>query len=91
LLSSQENGNFTDKPRGVPAFQSGNVTRVVAWLESMSLNLGCFDQSWFYNDSHNGLPLMKQVSHLVAVDPDDILHATARERAWQILILRAAM
>jgi HAD superfamily hydrolase (TIGR01490 family) len=89
-IPAQENGVFTGKPKGIPAFQSGKVTRVEAWLESMSLNFGCFDQSWFYSDSHNDLPLLQQVTHPVAVDPDEILRATAHEHGWQILTLHTA-
>jgi HAD superfamily hydrolase (TIGR01490 family) len=91
-IPEQENANFTGKPTGTPAFQSGKVTRVKAWLESMSLNFDCFGQSWFYSDSHNDLPLLQQVTHPVAVDPDEILRTTARERGWQILsLLRTPM
>jgi HAD superfamily hydrolase (TIGR01490 family) len=90
-IPAQENGVFTGKPKGVPAFQSGKITRVEAWLESMSLNLACFAQSWFYSDSHNDLPLLQHVTHPVAVDPDEILQAVAQERGWQILTLRAAI
>ena len=90
-IPAQENGIFTGKPRGIPAFKFGKVARVEAWLESMGLNFGCFGQSWFYSDSHNDLPLLQQVTHPVAVDPDEILSATAREHGWQILALRTAM
>ncbi|MCL2644344.1 MAG: HAD-IB family hydrolase [Betaproteobacteria bacterium] len=90
-IPAQENGVFTGKSRGIPAFQSGKVARVETWLESMSLNLGGFGQSWFYSDSHNDLPLLQQVTHPVAVDPDDTLCATARENGWQILSLREGM
>ncbi|MDR2015434.1 MAG: HAD-IB family hydrolase [Azoarcus sp.] len=90
-IPAQENGAFTGKTRGVPAFQSGKLTRVEAWLESMSLNFGCFDQIWFYSDSHNDLPLLQQVTHPVAVNPDETLRAAAHEHGWQILSLCAAM
>ncbi|MCL2876172.1 MAG: HAD-IB family hydrolase [Betaproteobacteria bacterium] len=90
-IPAQENNTFTGKAKGIPAFQSGKVARVEAWLESMSLNFGCFAQSWFYSDSHNDLPLLQQVTHPVAVDPDDILRATAHEHDWQILTLRERM
>ncbi|MCL1825849.1 MAG: HAD-IB family hydrolase [Betaproteobacteria bacterium] len=89
-IPAQENGVFTGKSRGIPAFKSGKIARVEAWLESMGLNLGCFEKSWFYSDSHNDLPLLQQVSHPVAVDPDEILRAVAHEYGWQILTLREA-
>ncbi|MCL1860421.1 MAG: HAD-IB family hydrolase [Proteobacteria bacterium] len=90
-IPAQENGVFTGKSRGIPAFKAGKVARVESWLESMGLNLGSFDQSWFYSDSHNDLPLLQQVTHPVAVDPDEILRATAHEYGWEILTLRGAM
>ena len=44
--------------------------------------------SWFYSDSHNDLPLLSIVDHPVAVNPDDILRREAQQRGWQILPLR---
>ncbi len=90
-IPAQENGVFTGKPRGIPAFKAGKIARVEAWLESMSLNFDSFEQSWFYSDSHNDLPLLQQVTHPVAVDPDEILRATAHEHGWEILTLRSPM
>jgi HAD superfamily phosphoserine phosphatase-like hydrolase len=90
-IPAQENGVFTGKSRGIPAFKAGKVARVETWLESMGLNFGCFSQSWFYSDSHNDLPLLQQVMHPVAVDPDEILRATAHEYGWQILTLSKPM
>ena len=87
-IPAQENGVFTGKSRGIPAFQFGKVTRIDAWLESIGLNFGCFGQSWFYSDSHNDLPLLQQVTHPVAVNPDDTLRAAAHENGWKILTLR---
>ncbi|MDR2881463.1 MAG: HAD-IB family phosphatase, partial [Azoarcus sp.] len=90
-IPAQEYGAFTGKPRGVPAFKSGKIARVEAWLESIALNFDCFEQSWFYSDSCNDLPLLQQVTHPVAVDPDETLSATAHECGWQILTLREPM
>ena len=90
-IPAQEDGVFTGKSRGIPAFQFGKVARVETWLESLGLNFGCFDQSWFFSDSHNDLPLLQQVTHPVAVDPDDTLRTTAHENGWQILTLREGM
>jgi len=90
-IPAQENSVFTGKPRGIPAFKTGKIARVEAWLESMSLNFGCFDQSWFYSDSHNDLPLLQQVTHPVAVNPDEMLQTVAREHGWPILTLHEAI
>jgi phosphoserine phosphatase len=50
--------------------------------------LGSFEQSWFYSDSLNDLPLLQKVSHPVAVDPDDTLRDHATAHGWPILSLR---
>jgi phosphoserine phosphatase len=44
--------------------------------------------SWFYSDSHNDLPLLKLVDHPVAVDPDEKLARYAKEANWPIISLR---
>ncbi|MFT3757564.1 HAD family hydrolase [Thauera sp.] len=87
-IPAQENGAFTGKARGTPAFQAGKITRVNAWLESLGLYVGGFGRSWFYSDSHNDLPLLKHVSDPVAVDPDDTLRAHAGQQGWPVLSLR---
>ena len=88
-IPAQEGGRFTGKPRGLPAFRDGKITRVDAWLESLGLWLGGFEQSWFYSDSLNDLPLLERVTHPVAVDADDTLARTAEERDWLRISLRA--
>lgn len=87
-IAAQENGAFTGKPRGMPAFKAGKIERVDAWLEAMGLYFGSFERSWFYSDSHNDLPLMKRVSDPVAVDPDPTLEAYATAHGWLKLSLR---
>lgn len=88
-IPAQENGSFTGKPRGTPAFKAGKITRVDSWLESLGLHTGSFERSWFYSDSHNDLPLLQQVSNPVAVDPDDTLRAHALAHNWPVLSLHA--
>ena len=83
-----ENGAFSGGPRGTPAFQAGKITRVESWLESMGLWWGSFDNSCFYSDSHNDLPLMQKVKMPIAVDPDDKLRAHASQMGWKIITLR---
>lgn len=87
-IAAQENGNFTGKPRGVPAFRAGKIERVDNWLESLGLHMGGFERSWFYSDSHNDLPLLQRVSDPVAVDPDDTLRTHATTHNWPVLSLR---
>lgn len=78
-------GHFTGRIAGVPAFQGGKITRLEQWLEARDVQ---FDQQWFYSDSHNDLPLLSQVTHPVAVDPDEQLASHAKTLGWPIISLR---
>ena len=89
-IAAQENGQFTGKPRGIPSFREGKITRVESWLESLGLWWSSFERSWFYSDSLNDLPLLSMVSDPVAVNPDDTLRAHAKAEGWMILNLRNA-
>ena len=44
--------------------------------------------STFYSDSHNDMPLLEQVEHPVAVNPDQILKQAAVNNHWPIIDLR---
>jgi HAD superfamily hydrolase (TIGR01490 family) len=79
------NGRYTGKWTGTPSFASGKVMRLREWLDKEGLDLG---ESWFYSDSHNDIPLLLEVNHPVAVDPDPRLAEEARRRDWPILHLR---
>jgi len=87
-IPAQQDGQFTGQPRGTPSFREGKISRVEDWLESMGLWWSSFEQSWFYSDSHNDLPLMGKVSSPVAVDPDEKLLAHAKAAGWAVLSLR---
>jgi len=79
-------GQFTGKLSGIPCFQEGKVTRLHDWMKEHNLNL---DNSWFYSDSINDLPLLEEVTHPVAVDPDDKLRQLAADRHWPVISLRS--
>ena len=78
-------GRFTGRVAGTPCYREGKVTRLKSWLQQQGQTL---QDSWFYSDSHNDLPLLYIVDHPVAVNPDDILRREAQQRGWQILPLR---
>ncbi len=76
---------YTGDVDGVPSYREGKVTRLHHWLKAHDETL---EGSWFYSDSHNDLPLLEQVDHPVAVDPDATLEREARERGWDVISLR---
>ncbi len=78
-------GRYTGRTTDVPCFKEGKVTRLQRWLKETGLSL---DGSYFYSDSMNDLPLLEQVSHPVAVDPDPRLQAQAEQRGWPVISLR---
>ncbi len=77
-------GAYTGAVAGTPSFQHGKVERLDSWLVDNNETL---EDSWFYSDSHNDLPLLKLVTHPVAVDPDDELRSHAEQHGWPILHL----
>ena len=82
------NNQFTGKIKGVASFQEGKVTRLNEWLDEKHLTLAQFDKTFFYSDSKNDLPLLRIVSHPVAVNPDATLNTEAKKNNWPILSLR---
>lgn len=84
----QVNGNYTGRVAGTPSFREGKIVRLHEWLASLGKTLDDFDQSWFYSDSLNDLPLLNLVTHPVAVDPDATLREHAVQRGWPIISLR---
>lgn len=78
-------GRYTGAVAGIPCFQDGKVSVLEAWLAGRRLSL---NDSCFYSDSHNDLPLLSRVTWPTAVDPDEILEAHARQRDWPVISLR---
>jgi HAD superfamily hydrolase (TIGR01490 family) len=81
-------GRFTGRVAGTPCFREGKIARVQAWLAGLGQRLESLEDSRFYSDSHNDLPLLERVSQPVAVDPDAQLAAEATRRGWPIISLR---
>jgi len=46
------------------------------------------DNSIFFSDSINDIPLLEKVAEAVAVDPDEELLQASKEKGWQIISLR---
>jgi HAD superfamily hydrolase (TIGR01490 family) len=87
LATSPEkvNGKYTGRFTGIPCFQEGKVKFLDEWLVKFSETL---ENSWFYSDSHNDIPLLERVANPVAVDPDEKLRAVAKAIGWPIISLR---
>ncbi|HTT08171.1 MAG TPA: HAD family hydrolase [Gammaproteobacteria bacterium] len=88
LIASEpefKDGCYTGGVSGVPSYAAGKVTRMRDWMQAHGCDL---NGGWFYSDSHNDLPLLREVPHPVAVDPDPQLTAEARKRGWPIISLR---
>jgi HAD superfamily hydrolase (TIGR01490 family) len=77
---------ITGEIRGIPSFREGKVTRLKQWLAESNVDPNTLNVT-FYTDSMNDLPLMENVNHPVATNPDDRLRSLATERGWRILDL----
>ncbi|MDP2759132.1 MAG: HAD family hydrolase [Sideroxyarcus sp.] len=84
----EKDGEFTGRVAGIPSFREGKVTRMESWLSERGWRWENFEQSCFYSDSLNDLPLLAKVKRPVAVDPDPTLLIYAEQHGWDILSLR---
>ncbi len=78
-------GRYTGRVAGTPCFQRGKITRLQQWMEANGETL---EDSTFYSDSHNDLPLLNIVEQPVAVDPDPQLEKTATDNGWPVISFR---
>lgn len=87
LASTAEinHGVYTGQPQGTPCFQEGKITRLQEWLVDHTFDLA---NASFYSDSHNDLPLLKEVGRPVAVDADEKLTHYATKHGWELMSLR---
>lgn len=81
----QKDGEFTGGVAGVPSFREGKITRLEQWMAQRGWNWDSFEDSVFYSDSLNDLPLLGRVRRPVAVKPDATLRAHAERAGWPIL------
>ena len=85
-LERDAGGWITGEIAGVPSMREGKVVRVAQWLQARGLDWLDVETT-FYSDSMNDLPLLEQVDHPVATNPDARLRTLALERDWRILDL----
>ena len=76
---------YTGKVLGIPALSEGKLIKVKEWM--LQNKIESFDNTSFYSDSINDLPLLAAVSKPVAVNPDDMLREECRKRSWEIIDL----
>jgi HAD superfamily hydrolase (TIGR01490 family) len=76
---------YTGKVLGIPALSEGKLIKVKEWM--LQNRIESFDNTSFYSDSINDLPLLAVVSKPVAVNPDDMLREECRKRSWEIIDL----
>ena len=84
------NGRYTGGVVGEPSFSEGKVIRLQQWMAAQSAMDNSLEDSFFYSDSSNDLPLLLAVANPVAVDPDDALRREAARRGWPVISLREA-
>lgn len=83
-LATNDQG-YTGKIIGEPCYQQGKLIHLERWLKKHDLQL---NDSYFYSDSFNDLPLLSRVTYPVAVDPDPTLREHATKNGWKIISLR---
>lgn len=86
-IPEQNHKGYTGRILGTPSFKEGKVARVQQWLAEQHIGLDDFQESWFYSDSLNDLPLLEAVTRPVATNPSPALRAVAISRGWQVLDL----
>jgi hypothetical protein len=83
-------GQYTGKVAGTPSFREGKIIRVDQWLSQLNHNWHDFEETAFYSDSLNDLPLLERVKEPIAVNPDPTLRQHAIQSGWPILNLHPA-
>lgn len=84
-------GRYTGKIHGTPSFKHGKVLRVNTWLATLNRSLQDFNESYFYSDSINDLPLLEVVTHPIVTNPSPSLLKVAQERKWPVLNIFASL
>lgn len=86
-LERDTRGVVTGRILGVPALREGKIIRVHEWLRCRGQCLEDFQDTLFYGDSTNDLPLLERVTRPVATNPSADLAEIAAARGWSVLKL----
>jgi HAD superfamily hydrolase (TIGR01490 family) len=89
VMPEEADGRFTGRYVGTHTYQEGKVRAVHAFLAACNTTLAACEDSIFYSDSINDLPLLEAVAHPVVTNGDARLRAIAAERGWPTLDLFA--
>ena len=77
-----KNDIFTGSLSGEPTFSDGKVKAVKNWCFTNDLTI---EDSIFYSDSINDLPMLEACGEPIVVNPDDNLRKIAIDRSYKIL------
>lgn len=75
-------GVYTGRLSGPMAYRDGKAEALRALAAREGIDLAA---SYAYSDSESDLPMLEQVGHPVAVNPDRHLQRVAREAGWEVL------
>ena len=87
VVPEEVDGKFTGRYVGTHTYQEGKVRAVHGFLAARGTTLSACEDSIFYSDSINDLPLLDAVMHPVVTNGDARLRAIAAERGWPVLDL----
>jgi len=87
VMPEEAEGKFTGRYVGTHTYQEGKVRAVHAFLAARGFTLETCQDSIFYSDSINDLPLLEAVAHPVVTNGDARLRAIAAQRGWPTLDL----
>ena len=77
-----KNNIFTGSLSGEPTFGKGKVKAVTKWCLNNNLKI---EDSTFYSDSINDLPMLESCGFPVVVEPDEKLKKIAIDRSYKII------
>jgi HAD superfamily hydrolase (TIGR01490 family) len=87
VTPEEVDGKFTGRYVGTHTYQEGKVRAVQGFLAARGTTLAACEDSIFYSDSINDLPLLEAVRRPVVTNGDARLRAVAAERGWSTLDL----
>ncbi len=73
---------YTGVMEGEPSFREGKVIRFQQWLTQNNIQP---EETWFYSDSPNDLPLLEFVDVPVVTNPTPELEKIANARGWPVI------